>query len=191
MYEALAAGDLKPVQGEICTGLLTSLRGRIGQRPANTHLKWTLHKYLTAPRLVSYKSSIMPGADGRPSKDKEAQNGFTQAIIRIHSLQSLQHVLTKTVREHGKLVTTEALVDAQGRLLSADEDPEAAARRNAKETVEYFVIQKQMKKSKEGPWMVWGTAQESSLEKITMTVKKNKQEKAAKKAEKKAEAAAA
>ena len=37
-------------------------------------------------------------------------------------------------------------------------------RGEAKETVEYFVVQKQLKKSREGKWMVWGAAKETTLE---------------------------
>lgn len=166
MYEAFAAGDLAPIQSDICSGLLTSLRARIGQRPSNTHLKWTLHKHLSQPRLVSYKCGLLPGADGRPVKVKDQQNGVVQAIIKIHSLQSLQHVRTSTYRDRGQLIRKETLVDSQGRELPAEEDPDAAARRNAKETVEYFVIQKVLRLSREGPWMVWGTAEETSLEKL-------------------------
>lgn len=190
MYEAFAAGDLKPVQAEICTGLLASLRSRIAQRPANTHLKWTLHKYLTPPRLMSYRTALLPGADGKPNNAKETQNGFTQAVVRIHSSQSLQHVRTTNVRVNAQLVKKEVLVDSQGRELPADEDPELAAKRHAKETVEYFVIQKQMKKSKEGPWMVWGTAEETTPEKVERGARKSKQEKEQRKAEKAAAGAA-
>lgn len=181
MYEAFAAGRLKPVEGEICTGLLSSLRARIAQRPPNTHLRWTLHKYLSEPRVVSYRAGLMPNFDGSANRDKAAQNGLLQATVRIHSLQSLQHVRTTTVRERGRLVTKETLVDSAGREVVDEGDAEAQARRRAKETVEYFVIQRQLKKSKEGPWMVWGTAEETSVESVERTVRKKKEEKAMKK----------
>ena len=185
MYEAFAAGRLKPVEGEICTGLLSSLRARIAQRPPNTHLKWTLHKYLSKPRVVSYRAGLMPGAGGKPSKDKTAQNGLLQATVRIHSLQSLQHVRTTSVREKGRLVAKETLVDSAGREIQQagdGEDADASARKNAKETVEYFVIQKQLKRSKEGPWMVWGTAEETSVESVERMGQRRREEKAMRKA---------
>lgn len=182
MYQAFAAGDLEPVEGQICTGLLSSLRSRIAQRPANTHLIWRLHKYLSKPRLVSFKAGVIPGADGRLVKDKGAQNGFIQAVVRIHSLQSLQHVRRTTTRQHGKVHKEETLVDNQGREIPAGEDAAALARKSAKETVEYFVIQKQLKRSREGPWMVWGTAEESSLETVEQEGRERKRETAARKA---------
>lgn len=189
MYEAFAAGKLKSVEGEICTGLLSSLRGRIAQRAPNTHLRWTLHKYLSEPRVVSYRAGLMPNFDGSANKDKTAQNGLLQATIRIHSLQSLQHVRTRTVRERGKLVPKEMLVDSAGREISGEQvDAEAQARRNAKETVEYFVIQRQLKRSKEGPWMVWGTAEETAVESVEKKVRRRKEEKALRKAGKAAAA---
>lgn len=187
MYQSFAAGDLGPVEGQICTGLLSSLRSRIAQRPANTHLIWRLHKYLSAPRLVSFRAGIMPGVDGKMVKDKGAQNGFIQAVVRIHSLQSLQHVRTTTTRIRGKTYEETTLVDAQGREIPADEDATALARKNAKETVEYFVIQKQLKRSKEGSWMVWGTAEETSLEKVEQEGQQRMREKAHKKLMAKAE----
>ena len=171
MYSAFAAGNLRPVESSICSGLLNSLRARISQRPANTHLKWTLHKYLSRPRLVSYKAGIMPGADGKPVKAKDQQNGFVQAIVRIHSLQSLQHVRTSTVRERGRMVTKETLVDSAGREVP---DDGGNGERGAKETVEYFVVQKQLKRSREGPWMVWGTAEETTIDKLVLGRRKKR-----------------
>ena len=175
MYSAFAAGDLRPVESSICSGLLSSLRARISQRPPNTHLRWTLHKYLSAPRRVSYRVGILPGADGKPVEGKTQQNAFTQAIVRIHSLQSLQHVRTSTVREKNKLVTRETLVDSAGREIA---EADARGEKGAKETVEYFVVQKQMKRGREGPWMVWGTAEETRVETLDLGGKRKREARA-------------
>lgn len=175
MYSAFAAGDLRPVQSNICSGLLASLRARISQRPQNTHLRWTLHKYLSKPRLVSYRAGIMPGPDGRAVEGKDQQNGFVQAIVRIHSLQSLQHVRTSTVREKGRLVTRETPVDSVGREIA---DADVKGEKGAKETVEYFVVQKQLKRSQEGPWMVWGTAEETTIDQLNLGARKKRKAKA-------------
>ena len=38
--------------------------------------------------------------------------------------------------------------------------------RDAKAITEYFVIQKTLRSGKEGPWTVWGTTEESSVEAV-------------------------
>ena len=59
---------------------------------------------------------MLPTADGKANKNKEEQNGIVQAIVRIHSLQSLQHVKRVTSKDRkGKLVTRELLADSAGR----------------------------------------------------------------------------
>ena len=100
---------------------------------------------------------------------------MVQAVVRLHSLQSLQHVKRVAVRHPSKAsVTKEVLVDSQGRELpdSAAENAEEAARKSAKELVEYLVIQKSLRKSKEGPWMIWGTAEETTSDKLAPVERK-------------------
>lgn len=101
----------------------------------------------------------------RKNESNTERDGLVQAIVRIHSLQSLQHV--RRVRTG----TQEVLVDGQGRELAgkgADgmETSDEGAMRHAKELVEYIVIQKSLKMSKEGPWKIWGTTEESTLERL-------------------------
>ena len=175
MYSAFAAGSLAPVEGQVCAGLLSSLRARIAQRAPNTSIRWTLHRYLSRPKLVSYKAALIPGASR--SRD-EGKNGFIQAVVRIHSLQSLRHVKRVSVRgAGGVLATKEVLVDASGRELPAEEQQqqEGVVPADAKESVEYWVLQKPLRQSKEGEWKIWGTAEEMTLEKLR-TERKSAQE---------------
>ena len=166
MYEDFAAGDLRPMEKEICAGFLSSLRARLGQRPQNTYLRWTLHKYITKPKLVSYKVAMLPDIIGKSGLNKNV-DGVIQAVVRIHSLQSLRHIKRVTVRDKGRGETTkEVLVDAQGRELPQEKDSEEAALKDAKELVEYFVVQKSIRKGKEEEWMLWGTAEETTVQKL-------------------------
>ncbi|KAK5113155.1 hypothetical protein LTR85_010973 [Meristemomyces frigidus] len=172
MYTHFASGNMAPMEGRICEGLLGSLRSRIGQRPPNTALRWTLHRYLSRPRLVSYRAAIMPGQKGETSSEK---NGAVQAIVRIQSLQSLQHVRRTSSRDAtGKLTVKEVIVDAQGREVAPVEEGEVP--RDAKESVEYLVVQKSLRRSREGPWMIWGTAEETTLDKVRKEDKKHSQD---------------
>ena len=180
MYTAFAAGNVSALEGQVCPGLLGSLRARIAQRAPNTSLRWTVHKYLSRPRLVSYKAALMPGLK-KSASEKTEKNGFVQAVVRIHSLQSLQHVKRVNVRLAGgkQVETREVLIDAQGRELPEEEQQQqdnGKVPRNAKESVEYFVIQKALRRSKEGPWMVWGSAEETTLDKIRAPGKKSQLE---------------
>lgn len=175
MYEHFAAGNLAPIEHKICEGMLGSLRSRIAQRNPNTSLKWTLHKYIGRPsifNLASYRAAIFPGQKGEMPSER---NGIVQAVVRIRSLQSLQHVKRSTYRdESGRLGVKEMRVDTQGHELGPVEEGVVPA--NAKESVEYIVIQKMLKKGKEGPWMIWGTAEETTLEKIRREDKKMQQQ---------------
>jgi protein MBA1 len=104
---------------------------------------------------------MIPNAKGKFEKNGD---GIIQAVVRIHSLQSLRHVKRVWTKEKGRGETTkEVLVDAQGRELPPEKDSEEAALKDAKELVEYFVVQKSVRKGKEGNWMLWGTAEETTL----------------------------
>lgn len=168
MYTNFASGNLAPVEGRICEGLLKSLKGRVSQRSPNTALRWTLHRYLSRPKLASYKAAIMPQQKG---ETRSEANGMVQAVVRIHSLQSLQHVKRVSARDAtGKLTVREVVVDAQGREL--EPVVEGAVPKDAKESVEYLVVQKSLRRSKESQWMVWGTTEETTLEKVRREDKK-------------------
>ncbi|KAK4539852.1 hypothetical protein LTR36_010313 [Oleoguttula mirabilis] len=169
MYTLFASGNLAPIESRICEGLLGSLRSRIGQRPPNTALRWTLHKYLSRPKVASYRAAIMPAQKGETSSEK---NGAVQAVVRIHSLQSLQHVKRVSTRDAaGHIAVREVVVDAQGREVAPVAEGEVP--KDAKESVEYLVVQKSLRRSREGPWMIWGTAEETTLEKIRREDKKD------------------
>lgn len=164
MYQQFAIGNLEPLQTSVVPGFLGQLRARIAQRPNRNPLRWKLHEYKTVPRLMSFKVALFPG----PSNEKNTERrGLIQAVVRIHSLQSLHHIRRVPVRDgkKGKAPTKDVLIDARGREISESEY-EQEARREAKESVEYVVIQKKILKSKEGPWKIWGTTEETTLEKL-------------------------
>ena len=66
-----------------CDGLLTTFRRRLAQRPTSEGWKWTLHRYLTTPRVVSHKAAQVPGLSGA---------GLRQAVVQIRSQQSLERL---------------------------------------------------------------------------------------------------
>ncbi|KAI7490267.1 hypothetical protein KC357_g2029 [Hortaea werneckii] len=172
MYEHFAAGNLTPMESQICEGMLGSLRSRIAQRNPNTGLKWTLHKYLSRPKLASYRAAIFPEQKGEKNTER---NGIIQAVVRIHSLQSLQHIKRVSTRDaNQKLVVREVPVDSQGRELEALKEDAIPA--NAKDAVEYVVIQKVIRKGKESRWMIWGTTEETTMSKIKQDQNKSQQD---------------
>ncbi|KAI7094388.1 hypothetical protein KC352_g39477, partial [Hortaea werneckii] len=172
MYEHFAAGNLTPMENQICEGMLGSLRSRIAQRNPNTGLKWTLHKYLSRPKLASYRAAIFPEQKGEKNTER---NGIIQAVVRIHSLQSLQHIKRMSTRDaNQKLVVREVPVDSQGREMELLK--EGAIPANAKDAVEYVVIQKMIRKGKEGRWMIWGTTEETTMSKIKQDQNKPQQD---------------
>ena len=171
MYTNFASGNLSYLEPRLCEGILGSLKQRVSQRSPNTALKWTLHKHLSKPRLASYKAALMPKQKDQLSGES---NGVVQAVVRLHTLQSLQHLKRITLRDDmGKIVEREVVVDVHGREVPPVED--GAVPKDAKEAVEYFVIQKSLRKGKEGPWKVWGTAEEMTMERINREDKKRQQ----------------
>jgi mitochondrial protein MBA1 len=161
---------MQQIENKVCDGFLGTLKKRIGQRVKGRNYKWTLHKHLSRPRLVSYKAAMFPGAAGQA---KTETSGLVQAVVRIHSLQSLRHVRTERTRdEKNKIQTREIVTDMQGREIV--DEPGDAAPSDAKETVEYVVVQKTLRQGREGAWMVWGETEETTVENLKKEAKASK-----------------
>jgi protein MBA1 len=146
MYTAFAGGDLDAVKEKVCTGLFGSLRARVMQRAPNTSLRWAVKKELSAPVLCSFKSAVLPGPKGESSSERNAQ---IQAVVKLHTLQSLQHVKRVSKREGAQ-----NLIVAKEENVGAEEE---------KESVEYVVVQRTLRKGKLGEWMIWGFTDETTL----------------------------
>lgn len=144
MYKAFAAGDMSAMQGQICSGLLGSLRGRIAQRAPNTYLEWSAKKQLSPPRLCSYKAVALPGTKDEGKNERNCQ---VQAVVRLHTLQALQHVKRVTKRVGNKIRTEE----------------ERVGREEEKESYEYMVLQRTIRRGKVNDWQIWGFTDETRL----------------------------
>lgn len=153
MYTAFAQGNIESVQDKVCTGLFGSLRGRILQRAPNTFLRWSVKKQLSAPKLCSFKAAALPY---EKSEDRTERNAQIQAVVKLHTLQSLQHA-KKTSKREGKTNKN------AGKIVTIEEDVGAE---EEKESIEYVVIQRTLRKGKMGPWQVWGFADEMTLAQI-------------------------
>lgn len=73
-----------------------------------------------------------------------------QAVVRIRSVQSLQRIR----RVRGK--------DGKAR----DVVEEGSIGGEGKEVTEYFVVQRMTRRGEVGDWKVWGTTEETTLEKL-------------------------
>jgi protein MBA1 len=147
MYGAFAEGNLASVQSKVCTGLYGSLRGRVQQRAPNTYLRWSVKKQLSSPKLCSFKAAVLPGPKGESSEERNAQ---IQAVVKLHTLQSLQHVKKVSKRVNQKMVTSEELIGAE----------------EEKESVEYVVLQKTLRRGKMNNWQLWGFTNETTLNQL-------------------------
>lgn len=149
MYEHVAAGDLQPMDSQLCPGIKASLRRRISQRAVGTQLKWTLHKYLSRTRVVSF----MPVMINPPKTEKPTErNAMWQAVVRIHSKQSLETL--RIARRKPKAYMSS---------IQGEDERGEDGQRHMKESVEYVVLQKAIKKGQEGQWKLWGTTEEMSI----------------------------
>ena len=110
------------------------LKGRIASRPHDERTRWTLHKYVGFPRVVSHRVT------GLPPKD----SALRQVIVKIKSKQSL----------------------ARLRRNEAGEEVVATGSDNVKQLLEYLVLQRRIFKALEGPWMIWGTVEETKPEEV-------------------------
>ena len=123
------------------------------QRAPNTFLRWSVKKQLSAPKLCSFKAAALPYEKSQDSTERNAQ---IQAVVKLHTLQSLQHAQKvskregKTNKSAGKVVTIEEDVGAE----------------EEKESVEYVVVQRTLRKGKMGPWQIWGFADEMTLSQL-------------------------
>jgi protein MBA1 len=147
MYGAFALGNIETVQTKVCTGLYGSLRGRVQQRAPNTYLRWSVKKQLSAPKLCSFKAAVLPGPKG---ESKEERNAQIQAVVKLHTLQSLQHVKKVAKRVNKQMLTMEEPVGAE----------------EVKESIEYIVVQRTLRRGKMNDWQVWGFTNETTLNQI-------------------------
>ena len=90
---------------------------------------------------------MLPGPKGERDDERNAQ---IQAVVKLHTLQSLQHVKRVTKRVNNKIVTQEELIGAE----------------EEKESVEYVVVQKTLRKGKMNNWQLWGFTNETSLSQL-------------------------
>lgn len=159
MYVAFADGNVDAVQTKLHPGLRASLQARISQRQPNISLAWALHQYLSAPKCVAYQFAL-----ANPKAPKTEKMGIAQAIVRMHSRQSLQKVISRkfTNRATGRTQTEHVPIDSHGNYVYDPLKREQELARNTKDTVEYIVIQKFYVAGKEGPWHIWGTVEETS-----------------------------
>lgn len=145
MYTSFATGNMEAVRSKLCENVFESLRGRVVARQANTSLRWTLHRYIGSPMVVSHR--FVPLTMG--VRDKYKQNTLQQAVVRIASMQSLQRL--KKVR------------GPDGKVREVLEEGSAGKAEQGKEVVEFFVVQRMMRKGVWGDWKVWGTTEETTL----------------------------
>ena len=68
--------------------------------------------------------------------------GMRQAVVRLQSRQSLAQIIPGAKGQDDKVVSGTG---------------------EGKDVTEYVVIQRRMLNGKEGPWMVWGTTNESNV----------------------------
>lgn len=80
MYTAFASGDVGTLKKVCEEGLLASFRTRINARPSKESLQWTLHKYVSSPRIVS--TNVV--------KLEIEKSALCQVVVKIKSVQSLE-----------------------------------------------------------------------------------------------------
>ncbi|KAL1301579.1 hypothetical protein AAFC00_005812 [Neodothiora populina] len=147
MYTHFASGDIDVIRKQLCENVFDRLKTRILARAPNTSMRWKLHEYIGSPKVVSHR--FVPLTAGE--KDKTKQSAIQQAVVRIRSRQSLQRL--RKIRSSGGKVSE---------VLEEGSTPDNVG----KEVVEYFVVQRTLRKGKMGEWKAWGTTEEMTLDKL-------------------------
>jgi protein MBA1 len=171
IYTAFAAGDLGPVKDKLAPGFYESLINHMREQRRDTVRQWRIERYVREPKVCSYRLAVMPaeGAAAKKSKAEQAANayGMIQAVVRIHTVQSMLTRQKKRVWDEVTRSTKTQLVPLNQRGVEISEaGAEEVRKAGAKETVEYFVIQRKFVHSKPQEWQAWGTTVESTPEKL-------------------------
>ena len=148
MYTRLAKGDVDPMRGRLCASMYDSLTNRIHARPPKTKFEWQRHRYIGWPRVVSHKVMLMSADVGDGTKATMIQ----QAVVRIRSEQSLRRV--------------RRVVASDGTMTEELEKGSVGGGQRGKEVVEYVVVQRSTRKGVAGEWMLWGTTEPTTLDKV-------------------------
>lgn len=145
MYTHFSKGTVDAAKNKLCESVHANLLARCAARPPNTSMRWTLHRYLATPSVVSHR--IVPLT---LEKDKYKQSALQQAVVRISSMQSLQRVKKVKGRD--------------GKVAELIEDGSTSG--EGREVTELFVVQRMLRKGTWGDWKAWGTTEETTLEKL-------------------------
>jgi protein MBA1 len=170
MYTALGRGVLDNMRDRLNPGCYTALQQRVAERAPGTKLLWTLHRYVSPPKRVSYVFAL-PDL----SAPKDERTGIMQAVVRLHSVQSLVRVKTVKARDPaapGGFSMIEVPIDRDDKVIPRQERIEAV-KRQRKETVEYAVVERKMIKGKVGEWRLWGLTQETTVEALKASAQKS------------------
>ena len=129
-------GDFQSIKEVCLDSLQGSLRSKIGNRHPKERLKWTLHRYIGRPRIVSTKIGKLPFDE----------SAIYQVVVKVKSMQSLE----KMIREPGKKSD-----------VVSDEEKGVPKR-----VTEYVVLQKSLLRGHEVPWKIWGMTEENKSENV-------------------------
>lgn len=149
LYTAYAAGNLTRVEPHLCPSFLTNLKASLQKRPQNHFYTFNIVRHLSKPRLMSVRGAQAPGSLGGTSK--EECNGALQAVVRLHTLQRAREMRRKQIR------------GPQGGLMVVEE---AVGEERETEQVDYFVVQRLLKRSRYLPWKVFGHAKPTTLTEV-------------------------
>jgi protein MBA1 len=171
IYTAFASGDLGPVKDKLAPGFYDSLSAHMREQRSDTVRSWRIERYVREPKVCSYRLAVTPAEGEAANKSKAEQAadayGMIQAVVQIHSVQSMLTLQRKRAWDPLSRTTRTQMVPLNQRGQEVSEaGAEEVRKAGAKETVEYFVIQRKFVHSKPQNWQAWGTTVESTPEKI-------------------------
>lgn len=193
IYKAFAARDTHALTTLCGSGLLSTFRARLSHRPPSTSVTWTLSRYLSRPRLISHRTAPLP-FPGFPEtalrqaivkirsvqilttrSDAQARKVLAEKLAAAEDdeegkgAQKLSPELRQLRLEQARTRVAPHAVSALGasRVAAATTTAEGELEGGTmveRELTEFVVLQRLMVKGVEGPWMVWGFGEETTLE---------------------------
>ena len=143
LYQALADGDRHEIADIAAEGLKKRLVDKVRARPDDVVLFWDLLRYIGRPRVVSHRASAIPLQEG-----ETLSNYVRQAVVKVTSLQKLTRSIHSEEREDEGERNWEPPAETE------------------KQVTEYVVVQKWCNRGNEGDWKIWGTVEETPVEKF-------------------------
>jgi protein MBA1 len=158
LFTAYANGSKSTISKIAGETLAESLSTRLSNRAKGEKVLWSIMQYVSKPRLMSHRATELP------FKLEGERAGVRQAVVRIHTQQSLRIGRAPQGKKKGSLEEPENSQKEEPFWGYGDNDAniEWGAERT-KDVIEYVVLQRRLIKGKEEDWCLLGFVEPTTI----------------------------